>query len=282
MTNRIALAILLTTWIVLIVGETAAFYTARQSLLRLLDDNLITRATGALEMEIASNRSVEQLLTRGDHYEIRVGTNPTTKIAQSGPDVGVGLMPMVTRAVFDTGPDGRPRRTIELRLFALREGKRILYAITYSRPAESFNQLLSYLAWMLILIGLLCGLTTAWLSLKLSRAALRPLRETSEVLAQIDERQLSRRLDAESMPAELAPLVRRLNEMLARLQDVFERRKQFLADAAHELRTPTAALPLEGHIGRWRCASPVSKRSCGAARCPADGPDRCAAAAAAG
>ena len=56
MTSRIALAILLTTWIVLIIGETAAFYTARQSLLRLLDDSLITRATGALEMVVATQQ----------------------------------------------------------------------------------------------------------------------------------------------------------------------------------------------------------------------------------
>jgi signal transduction histidine kinase len=44
------------------------------------------------------------------------------------------------------------------------------------------------------------------------------------------------------MPVELKPMTHRLNEMLERLERDFRQRKQFLADAAHELRTPTAAL----------------------------------------
>ena len=37
-------------------------------------------------------------------------------------------------------------------------------------------------------------------------------------------------------------MAERLNEMLARLEREFVQRKQFLADTAHELRTPVAAI----------------------------------------
>ncbi|WP_423064079.1 ATP-binding protein [Candidiatus Paracoxiella cheracis] len=49
-------------------------------------------------------------------------------------------------------------------------------------------------------------------------------------------------VDAESVPSEIEPLVSELNSLFGRLKEAFEREKRFTADAAHELRTPLAAL----------------------------------------
>ena len=59
-------------------------------------------------------------------------------------------------------------------------------------------------------------------------------------------------------PAEVQPLVRSLNDLLARLGDAFDTQRRFAADAAHELRTPLTALTLQIQIAR-RAESPEER-----------------------
>ncbi len=47
------------------------------------------------------------------------------------------------------------------------------------------------------------------------------------------------------LPSELQPLVHEFNALLARVQQAFEAQQHFVADAAHELRSPLAALKLQ-------------------------------------
>ncbi len=49
-------------------------------------------------------------------------------------------------------------------------------------------------------------------------------------------------VNAETVPMEIKPLVDELNKLFLRLQEALEREKRFAGDAAHELRTPLAAL----------------------------------------
>ncbi|OGT47025.1 MAG: two-component sensor histidine kinase [Gammaproteobacteria bacterium RIFCSPHIGHO2_12_FULL_41_15] len=49
-------------------------------------------------------------------------------------------------------------------------------------------------------------------------------------------------VNVEVVPTEIEPLVRELNHLFSRLKGAFEREKRFAADAAHELRTPLAAI----------------------------------------
>jgi two-component system, OmpR family, sensor kinase len=61
-----------------------------------------------------------------------------------------------------------------------------------------------------------------------------------------------------SLPEEVQPLVRALNELLARLKNALGRERAFMADAAHELRTPLTALHLQ--MGILARASSESER----------------------
>jgi len=77
------------------------------------------------------------------------------------------------------------------------------------------------------------------------RGSLRPLTRAAAAAAKLDPRDHQMRLPADALPTEVAELVGAVNQSLARLQETFESQRQFLATAAHELRTPLAVLTLE-------------------------------------
>jgi len=74
------------------------------------------------------------------------------------------------------------------------------------------------------------------------RRVLKPLREISAAAARIDERNLSKRLSIENLPAEFLPVIHAFNLTLQRLEKGYMGQRAFLADTAHELKTPLALL----------------------------------------
>ena len=99
---------------------------------------------------------------------------------------------------------------------------------------------------------LLAGLG-AWL---LAGAALRPVERMRREAADINDRDLDRRLGVPATRDEVAALGDTMNALLDRLQEALRRERGFVADAGHELRTPLAILRAElelaGRPGRTR------------------------------
>jgi len=85
------------------------------------------------------------------------------------------------------------------------------------------------------------GLTAVVLDWIVSRGV-RPVRDLTAQIADIRDAGLSARVALDNAPAELAPVVARLNDLLAQLDAAFEREKAFTANVAHELRTPLTGL----------------------------------------
>ncbi|MGL6036488.1 MAG: ATP-binding protein [Legionella sp.] len=55
-------------------------------------------------------------------------------------------------------------------------------------------------------------------------------------------------VDLQEVPEEIKPVIDELNKLFFRLKEGFEREKRFAADAAHELRTPLAALKAQAQV----------------------------------
>jgi two-component system, OmpR family, sensor kinase len=82
----------------------------------------------------------------------------------------------------------------------------------------------------------------------------RVIRHLDKLASRVAARPTSDRtpISMTGVPVEVAPLVRSMNALLERLQQAMERQHRFIVDAAHELRTPIAALQLQ--IGNLRGA----------------------------
>lgn len=74
------------------------------------------------------------------------------------------------------------------------------------------------------------------------RRTFNPLRELSASAAAISPRSLHSRLRSDGVPTEVAPLVEGFNRALERLESGYRVQQEFLAAAAHELKTPLALI----------------------------------------
>lgn len=94
----------------------------------------------------------------------------------------------------------------------------------------------------LFVIGLIFVAATALLVIAVAKKGLAPLARVADQAAAIDISSLEVRFPTDSMPQELRPICDRLNDLLARLEEAFQRERRFGANIAHELRTPIAEL----------------------------------------
>lgn len=76
------------------------------------------------------------------------------------------------------------------------------------------------------------------------RRMLAPVAQLAERLDKADDHAIDA-LPENDIPAEVMPFVRSINRLLARLRESMAQQRRFVADAAHELRSPLAALNLQ-------------------------------------
>lgn len=243
MTRRIAMAILLTCWLVLLIGGAATYVGIRRAVLEDLDASLVLRASSLPEvLGVNSNgaKGEQLMLPPGDRYVVKDSRGHT--MARPSLDGAEPARRAELRgARFAMLADGTRVRSVTLAFPPATPGGGEM-TVVYSRSAEGFDHLLARLWLVFAIAGPACGLLTALVAMGVSRRALKPLTAAAATITSIDDRTLDRRLEPKTLPPELRPMAERLNQMLTRLEDGLRQRKQFMADAAHELRTPVSAM----------------------------------------
>lgn len=101
----------------------------------------------------------------------------------------------------------------------------------------------------------LIALAVVWYGLK---QGLRPLERLRHEVVNRKRDDLSQ-LDVEKAPAEVRPLIDAVNDLLERLKQVMAAQQRFVADAAHQLRTPFAGLKTQSELA-LRTGDPERKQ----------------------
>ncbi|MBI3187063.1 MAG: sensor histidine kinase N-terminal domain-containing protein [Gammaproteobacteria bacterium] len=89
----------------------------------------------------------------------------------------------------------------------------------------------------------------AWLLWLIVGRGLQPIMRVAEDVKNRDLHNLTNIKD-ENAPAEIKPLVQAINRLFERVNESFDKEKRFTSDAAHELRTPLAALKTHAQLAR--------------------------------
>jgi signal transduction histidine kinase len=243
MTRRVVIAIIINVWLVLITAGCSTYFITRSLLLADLDETIAARVA-SLPAIARPDSAAQAIPDVQDRYFIKDKTGQRVSslvpaAAASGPP------PVILTREFVTLSDGTRLRSLTLRAFTrspLHDEPLEEVTVVYSAPTKHIDALLHSLLYSFSFFGILAAIASALAANSAAKAALRPMRNTAELLGKIDERSLNRRVDVATLPPELAPIGAKLNDMLARLETAFAQRRQFIADASHELRTPVAAL----------------------------------------
>lgn len=257
---RTRLALLLVGATLIALGIAAWFVDWRvdREMQQRFDASLLARAqalavmvrggAGDIESDTAADRMARfPGVALDDWYAVTCGDRLIAQSTPAPPPAAAGVQPRFINAHLD---DGRRLREVVLRFQPMAAANpptphddtaAQACTLRYALDREPLDEILRTLDW--ILLGSIFGacalvlLLTPWLV----RRGLQPLALLDRAMTRIGPENPGERLPS-SRTTELVPLVKRFNDVLARMDAGMARERQFAAGLAHEFRTRLAEL----------------------------------------
>ena len=247
--------------LLLFCGGTGVYFSTRSALVAQLDEtlrakaNVISSATEQkgkridVEFSAQFKREFDEDVST-DLFQLRRADETTVKRSKSLAEAdlparfGTFAHPKFWNLTLPSGVRSRavgytfsPRNSREGKIT---EGNEL--TIVFASTLRELDETLAVLALVLLGCGILLLVATALIVPRVLCHELAPLDQLAEQATHINADSLSTRFSTHSIPGELKPISDRLNDLLSRLEQSFERERQFCGDLAHELRTPIAEL----------------------------------------
>ncbi|GAB5047399.1 sensor histidine kinase [Thermodesulfovibrio sp. TK110] len=235
-------------FIILLISGIALYFTLNKIIMKSIDDALLSKAQALATLiendseggdfkfsdeimwEYSSIKSIS-------YFQIRKQDGTTIEKSPSLSHFNLPFNNSIDRTTFDTFYlNDKPVRVVN---FYFQEKSLIIQCA--QNIAKEINLLKNYKIALLILIPsiIMVSAIGGFLIVKKSTA---PIINFSNTVNRISEENLSERIDITDLPDELRTLAISFNRTFERLEKAFNIQKQFIADAAHQLRTPLTVI----------------------------------------
>lgn len=245
-----------------LLAAVAAFQLAHHEADELFDNQLRQTADTLLGIVAGGevNHFIEELDEHGDHYELpisyevwRVHKGREQLLAASS--AAAAMLPPNTVGFFERREDGKLWR-----YFAAVDPRGRYRVVTGQEHADRYHVGGELALRMLVPAALGLPLMAFGIWWVVGRA-LRPVDGVARQVAALDPQNLQQVDVPEPLPDEIEPLVGALNTLIGRVSLALENERRFTADAAHELRTPLAALRVQAQVARKTADDAARRRA---------------------
>jgi heavy metal sensor kinase len=278
MLRHVPIRLRLTLWYVILLAIILAVFIAgvylllRQSLYHNLDESMLNQANVLLEViQYEGDRlflpsEVSEMGRSQDEDFVRLfdaSGNPSDNAA------ALGQVPVDAEVVVNTLGGESITRRIKIsedddlmRVITLpikRDGE-IVGVLEVGQSEEDVSDTLTLLLQIMILAYPIALLAASFDGVFLAGRALSPIDNITRAARQISAEGLNQRLNLRLPDDEVGRLARTFDEMIARLDNAFQRQRQFTADASHELRTPLTIIKGQIDVSLQRDREPEAYR----------------------
>ncbi len=154
---------------------------------------------------------------------------------------------------------GEPVRMASVVRAVTVRGRPVDVVVTVAQTRQGLEETSARISTIAAMLGIGFFLVAGALSLLAAQSALRPLNRLAQSVARRGPQDMRPvRTDA---PSELAPLLGALNTFMDRLRSSLSRTEDFIAEAAHRVRTPLATVRTQAEIALRRVERPENKKA---------------------